>query len=211
MPLLPAWLGMNASANPFSAARLRRRRIWALSVGIPVALLLTALAVVPEPLAAAGLRAPQVWNKPVDKMFGGRELAAAAQSEAGLLQQAGAPVFFAATQYQEASRLGFHVPGNPDAVCLFVETRTNQWLLWNRAGLPQPGSNAILVLDHPLRDKQRPLLERLFERIEPSAREQGVFRGSLYNEPVETYFLYRCYGFRPERAPEALTAARIRG
>jgi len=113
-----------------------------------------------------------------------------------LREERGGPVVGAVT-YDNASRAAFYVAGQPRAFCFFLGTRDNQYRFLNpEAGLK--GGGDALIVDH--RPPDDPLLapfHTVFERVEPVPEPVVVHVSGIYDEPVVTYYLYRCYGYRP--------------
>lgn len=172
---------------------------------IATCLLLSFLLCVPELRAVIGIRIPASWDSQVNKMYGGEELARAVEAQADQMLAAGQtrPVIGAAT-YDIASRLAFYVNGKPRTKCFYLGTRENSYVLWNdEAGL-KPGGAAVLVDDFEFGDPRRPKFEGIFERVEPVAPGIDVYRRPVYEQPLHTYYLYRCYGYRPNPAVEIM-------
>ena len=58
----------------------------------------------------------------------------------------------------------------------------------------------ILSDDHAPGEPGRPPFESVFERVEPAPKGIPIWRAGVYDEPVHTYYLYRCYGYRRMQA-----------
>ncbi|HSV72873.1 MAG TPA: glycosyltransferase family 39 protein [Chthonomonadales bacterium] len=199
-----AWLGLFALAGVWAAGSPRARR--ALWVGGGVSAALTLLLAVPELRPLVGLRLPAHVDQ-MRKLYGGAELgAAAAREREAMERETGGFVAVGAATYDNASRLAFYMPGQPRTRCFFLGTRPNSYLLWNhRAGL-RPGGNAIVADHRPPDDPLLPAYERIFERVVPVAQPVVVTRPRIYHGETVRYYLYRCYGYRPD--PEAERPAR---
>jgi len=193
------WLGLFVLAGARAAECGRVRR--ALWIGGAVSAALTLLLAAPEVRPLVGLRVHARADQ-MSKLYGGPELgAAAAREREAMERETGGFVAVGASTYDNASRLAFYMPGQPRARCFFLSTRANSYLLWNeRAGL-RPGGNAIVADHRPPDDPLLPALWRIFKRVEPVPRPVVVTRPRLYRGETVRYYLYRCYGYRPD--PEA--------
>ncbi len=150
-----------------------------------------------------GMRIPMKWDSQVNKLYGGRELAAAVEREKRIMMEAvPGDVAICAATYDTASRLAFNLPGQPRTKCLFLGTRANSYLVWDGVTPLSRNSNAIVVDNYPLDDSRRPPFEMIFERIEPVAQPVNVYRRPIYESPVQTYFLYKCYGYHSNQLVE---------
>jgi 4-amino-4-deoxy-L-arabinose transferase-like glycosyltransferase len=197
-----AWL---TSANPTEETAQRRsvrRREWYARASVVMAALLSLLLTVPEARPALGIHLSPRLDQ-ANKLYGGAELGAAADRErAAMERETGAYVAVGAATYDNASRLSFYMRGQPHARNFFLGTRPNSYLLWNdRAGL-RPGGHALIVDDHPPDHPNLPAFRAIFERVVPAAEPIVVYRRPVYREPIHTYYLYRCYGYRPDPAVE---------
>jgi hypothetical protein len=156
----------------------------------------------PEARVALGIRVPAKIDQ-TNKLYGGRELAAAVDlARAALRREAPARVAVGAATYDSTSRLAFYLPDRPHACNLFLGTRMNSYGLWERLGCPMQGENAIIVDDYGPGDPLRPPFEKLFLAVRWPDPPVEVFRRGVYAEPIHTYYLYRCYGYRPNPAVE---------
>lgn len=193
------WIGASLGyAGWVWATSANRRRTAFARAGIVMAAALSLLAGWPETRAALGLRVPARLDQS-RKMYGGRELGAAVAREVAAMAAAGRQPVIGAVTYDVASRMAFYTPGQPRVACLFLGTRDNQYRFLNAHSGLTAGSD-MLIADH--RPPDDPLLApfaQTFERVEavPSPVVVGVPR--LYDVPVVTYYLYRCYGYRPIR------------
>jgi hypothetical protein len=139
----------------------------------------------------------------MNKLYGGRVLAAAMDnSRERLRRETGASVRVGSTTYDATSRISFYMRGQPEACNLFLGTRPNSYLLWQAKECPRVGDNMILSDDHAPDEPDRPPFEAVFARVVPEPKEIPVWRAGVYDEPVHTYYLYRCYGYRPNPAIE---------
>lgn len=157
----------------------------------------------PEFRTAVGVQTPMKWDAQVNKLYGGRELAAAIMAER---ERMAAPdrtsAKFCAATYDTASRMAFNLPGNPWVRCLFLETRANSYQLWDGLSPLQSGDNALVADGLEWSDEHRPRFEAIFERVEPVAEPVLIYRRGIYAEPVQKYYLYRCYGYHPNPSIE---------
>jgi undecaprenyl-diphosphatase len=100
--------------------------------------------------------------------------------------------FLFATRYQEASELAFYTPGRPATVSINRWHRPNVYDYWWQ-DKDLIGQDAIGVISAPEEHLGR-LLE-VFRKVDPP-EALPVYRGRNTTEPVKTYYLYRCYGFK---------------
>lgn len=164
--------------------------------------LLALLLLWPEARAAVGLRTPAGWDQ-MNKLYGGEELGAAADRARAEMEAEGVgPVAVGAATYDNASRLAFYMRGQPEACCFFLGTRVNSYILWNQRAYPKPGGSALVADDRPPDDAGLPGYRAIFERVEPIPEPIPIYRRPLYPQPVRTYYLYRCYGYRPDPSVE---------
>lgn len=132
-------------------------------------------------------------------LYGGQELGEAADCERQSMEtELGKKIAIGAVTYDNASRLAFYMKGQPDAFCWFLNTRKTSYYLWQDAFRPKPGENALIVDDHAPDDPKLPELKAIFDRVVPVGKEIDVYRIPLYKDPVHTYYLYKCYGYRPD-------------
>ena len=165
---------------------------------------LTILLATPEIRPLLHLSIPPKWDTQMNKLYGGAELGAAVAAVRQQMEEEGAgPVTIGSVTYDNASRVGFYTPGKPNPYCLFLGTRMNSFALWQEPYRPKPGGSALLADDRPPSDPDRVRYEGIFERVEPVEEPVLVWRRGIYVEPVHRYYLYRCYGYRPN--PEAET------
>lgn len=187
IPLLAAWALESNSKG--------RRTVLAAACGL--SLVMTLLVVFPESLSYLGVRMPQGWTSQIDRMYGGEELGAAADRELRKMEaDTGGIVTPAGTTYQETSRLAFSMQSHPRTVCLFIGSRSNQYMFWNRDSGIGNGANMLVAIDDPPVSNKAKRLAEAFERIEWVALPVQVSRGPLRRTPVRTYYLARCFGLR---------------
>lgn len=188
------WIGAAVAYAGWATTPRRVRFAWA---AIGLAALVSAMAGWPELRVAMGVRVPARFDQS-RKMYGGRELAAACVTELARMP-AGAgrsqPVVGAAT-YDNASRIAFYLPDQPRAYCFFLGTRDNQYRFLNDAAGLASGANALVVDHRPPDDPLLPAFDTLFARVEPVPEPVVVRVPRIYDEPVVTYYLYRCYDYR---------------
>jgi len=85
---------------------------------------------------------------------------------------AGARTWVAADRYQDASELAYHLPGRPEAFCLCLTGRHNQYELWpSFASRAAPGDALVAAVD------ERPGVHENVARLAPYF--QRVTRGAL--------------------------------
>jgi hypothetical protein len=189
--------------------RTHRKAQWTLGFAALAALFcfwLSLILILPESRSWLGIRTPAKWDQ-MNKMYGGAELAEAvaplrSQMDAEAKALGKRPVALGAATYDNASRLAFCLPDKPETFNLFLDTRASSYLQWNALALPKPGENALVVDDLAPDDPKRPLFEAVFERIEPEYTPIQVYRAGVYAEPIHTFYLYRCYGYRPNEDVE---------
>jgi hypothetical protein len=102
----------------------------------------------------------------------------------------------ASTTYDIASRLAFYVPGQPRVYCFFINTRDNQYRYLNEAAGLRLRDDALIVDNRPPDDPLLPPFEGEFDRVEHVPIPVVVYVRGIFDEPVVTYHLYRCYGYR---------------
>jgi hypothetical protein len=175
----------------------RRRRGFAWS-GIGMAVAISLFAGWPEARSAVGLRVPAKLDQS-RKMYGGRELAAACAREIRAMAHGSEPPVVGAVTYDVASRMAYYIEGKPRAYCFFLGTRDNQYRFLNAAAGMRAGRNALIADHRPPDDPLLAPFDAVFERVEPVADPVVVRVPRIYDEPVVTYYLYRCYGYRPDR------------
>jgi len=174
----------------------RRRRKYG-ATALAFAAVLTTLTAWPELRLAVGIRIPARWDQS-RKMYGGRELAKACQSEMARMQEvSGCRPVLVSTTYDVTARLAFYAPGQPRTFCLFLGTRDNQYRYWNsRAGL-RPGGCALIV-ERVVRDPINPPdYGSVFDRVETIDPPVAIRVPRLYTEPALEYRLYRAWGYHP--------------
>jgi hypothetical protein len=156
----------------------------------------------PEARTALHVSVKQSWDQ-MNKLYGGAELDEAADRElAQMRAEGGGPITVGAATYDNASRLAFYVTGKPETYCFFLGTRLNSYYLWQEPYRPRPGGNALIVDDDAPHDPSLPPFAAVFDRVVPVKEPVRVYRPDLYKEPVHTFYLYRCYGYRPNPAVE---------
>jgi len=163
---------------------------------------LTLLIVAPGLRSALGLRLPPRWDQS-NKLYGGPEIARAAERAKKMMEAEGAgPVVLAAATYDTASRMAYYMPGKPHVACIFAGTRMNSYVLWNREAHLVAGSNAVIVDGCGPKDPCLPPFSKIFRRVIYTPPPVLVFRRGVYRQPVDRLYVYRCYGYRPNRAVE---------
>ena len=173
------------------------RRVFAWC-GVALALFASVMIGWPELRTVIGLRIPARLDQS-RKMHGGRELGRACAREIEVMKSEGfAPIIGAAT-YDVASRMAFYTPGQPRAVCLFLGTRPNQYRYLNNASGARIGSNMLIADHRDPADPDRVPFESVFRRVVPVPEPVVVTVPSIYDVPVVTYRLYRCYGLTEVR------------
>jgi hypothetical protein len=68
--------------------------------------------------------------------------------------------------------------------------------------MPAPGGAMLLADDYPPDEPKLAPFRALFDRVECDGKPINVYREGVYGEPVHTFYLYRCYGYRPNPAIE---------
>lgn len=164
--------------------------------------LLTAMLAAPGLRAMAGLRLPARWDQ-TNKLYGGQEIARAAERAKKMMEEEGAgPVVLAAATYDTASRMAYYMKGRPHVACIFAGTRMNSYVLWNWEARLLPGSNAVIVDGCGPNDKCLPPFRAIFQRVVYTPPPVLVYRRGVYREPVDRLYVYRCYGYHPDRKIE---------
>jgi len=177
----------------------RIRYAWA---ALAFAGVISFLAAWPELRVAIGLRIPARLDQS-RKMYGGREVASACVKEIRAMERLGRTPVVGAATYDNASRLAFYLPGQPHVYCFFLGTRDNEYRFLNAAAGLRPGMNALIVDHRPPDDPLLPRFDTIFERVEPVPEPVIVHVPDVYDEPVVTYYLYRCYRYRPISSDDA--------
>jgi hypothetical protein len=157
---------------------------------------LSAMLVWPEARALLHVNVPAKWDQ-MNKLYGGAELGAAADREVKAMDTEGAgPVTIGSATYDNASRLAFYIAGQPETYNFYLRTRMNSYALWQEGLRPRPGGNALLADDKAPDDPTLTPFSAVFERVVPVSEPVRVYRPGIYKEPVHTFYLYRCYGYR---------------
>lgn len=188
------WIGAAVAYAAWVEEGRGRRHAYA-GVALASAALLSILAGWPALRVAIGIRVPARLDQS-RKMYGGRELAAAWVREKERMVTGGRPVVPGAATYDVTSRLAFYLPGQPHAHCFFLGTRDNQYRYLNRASGLRRGDHALIADHRPPDDPLLVPFHSVFDRVEPVAEPVVVYVRGIYKEPVVTYYLYRCYGYR---------------
>ncbi|MGC8667634.1 MAG: ArnT family glycosyltransferase [Chthonomonadales bacterium] len=187
-----------------AAREERRGKLVTILDGAAVAVccMLTLLLVAPELRTAMGMRVPARWDQ-TNKLFGGREIADAAERAKRMMEAEGAgPVVLAAATYDTASRMAYYMRGKPHVACIFVGTRMNSYVLWNKEAHLVPGSNAVIVDGCGPSDACLPPFRAIFHRVVYTPPPVLVYRPGVYRQPVDRLYVYRCYGYHPNKDVE---------
>lgn len=188
--LLAAWYA-NAQRPTPNARRL-------MFASLALSLFLSLILVVPEVRSLMHVSVSPKLDQ-MNKLYGGKELGEAADGVKQKMEaETGQRVAVGAVTYDNASRLAFYMTGQPDTCCLFPGTRLNSYTLWNERTKPKPGEPLLLVDDMAPKDALKSPFAGLFERVEAEPDPIPVYRSALYTEPVHTFYLYRCYNYRPD-------------
>ncbi len=104
--------------------------------------------------------------------------------------------FYFGLRYQIASELAFYVPGQPETVSINKWKRPNVYDYW-RKDEDLLGWDAVGFSYH---ENDFEPLQRIFEKVDPPERFE-VFRTRPFmpeesRKPVQTFYLYRAYGFK---------------
>ncbi|MEP6754360.1 MAG: glycosyltransferase family 39 protein, partial [Chthonomonadales bacterium] len=159
----------------------------------------------PDARAALHLKVASRLDQ-MNKLYGGEELATAALPIMQEMEkETGGKVTAAAVTYDNASRIAFYLPHKPETYCFYLNTRLNSYYLWQEKNRPAIGSGVLIADDLQPDDPKLPRLRDIFDRVVPVAEPVQVFRRPLYVEPVHTFYLYKCYGFRPNPAAEIIS------
>lgn len=106
--------------------------------------------------------------------------------------------FLFGLHYQEASEMAFYAPKNPETVSINRWARPNVYDYWWK-DRDLIGWDGIGVTYDPVSHKTR--LHQVFKRVSPPV-ELKIFTPPVYTpdtkpkQPVKTFYIYRCYGFR---------------
>jgi len=169
----------------------------AYNVSIAFSVFLSSMLLWPELRAQLRIHIRPSWDQ-MNKLYGGAELANAADPLLQAMEkEVGGKVAVGAVTYDNASRLAFYMSEKPDTCCLFPGTRLNSYVLWNDRTLPKPGGSMLLADDYPPGEPRLSPFDKLFDRIECDGKPIYAFRPGVYTDPVHTFYLYRCYGYRP--------------
>lgn len=165
---------------------------------LAIGLILTLILSWPDARAIVPVKVPPIMDIQISKLFGGRELGEAVGRARTEMEAAGnAPVTVGALTYDVTSRIGFYTPGQPNPYCFYLGTRLNGYYLWQEPYRPKSGGCAVIADDFAPNDPERPRFEAIFQRVEPVSTPVQVYRRGIYDEPVHTYYLYKCYGYTP--------------
>lgn len=166
-----------------------------------VSLVMTIFAAFPQVRSLAGIKLPAKMDQ-INKMYGGVELAKAVSIQITAMQKdtGQTPVVGAAT-YDVASRLAFYLPNHPYTRCFFLSTRANSYLLWNDQSGLKPGGNAIVVDNLPPDNPRFPRYVAIFKNVVLVQRLE-IYRKPWYSNPIETYYIYRCFDYEPNSQVE---------
>ncbi len=166
-----------------------------------VSFAMTILAAFPRIRSMAGVKLPMKMDK-INKMYGGTELAHAVSKQIDAMQTVTGrtPVIGAAT-YDIASRLAFYLPSHPHTRCFFLSTRANSYLLWNDESGLKPGRDAVVVDNLSPSNPKFPPYRAIFKRV-VLVRRLEIYRKPWYVKPIETYYIYRCFDYKPNPAVE---------
>jgi hypothetical protein len=163
---------------------------------------LSALLVWPEVRPMLRINVPPKWDQ-MNKLYGGAELGAAADREVKAMEAEGAgPVTVGSATYDNTSRLAFYMAGQPETYNFYLHTRMDSYALWQERLRPKPGSNALVADDKAPDDPTLTPFSAVFDRVVSVPEPVKVYRPGIYKEPVHTFYLYRCYGYRPNPAVE---------
>lgn len=201
---LCAWLSL-APAYAALVVRSGGRARGFAATAVTVAALLSLLIALPRQRVQAGIRIPWKWDQ-TRKMQGGPQIAAAVQAVRREMARGGRRVAVAGTTYDAAARLAFYLPYQPRTVCLFLGTRINAYTDWNAEGGLTPGSDAVVLDGLPAWDPNHPKLQRVFRRVEMVRKPILVMYEGVYPDPVDTLYIYKCYGYRPDPQYETPTS-----
>lgn len=158
--------------------------------------------IVPEVRPLLHVNVPHKWDQ-MNRLYGGAEIADAAEPARRAIQrETGQLPTVGAATYDVASRLAFYLPGRPPARCFFLHTRLNSYLLWNDEAGPAPGGNTVVVDSYGPDDPHLPAFRAIFDRVEPAGGRVDVRRPGVFGQPVDSYYVYRCYGYHPDPAVE---------
>ncbi len=178
----------------------KKGRIW-LGFVITLNCFIAFLLVFPNLVTKVGIHVPKAVLFQMSKMQGGTDLASFIEKEIKEMESRSAlPVYVVGTHYGISSRLSYYM--KKDVGCLFLNSRLNQYMYWNYSLLPASGENMIVVTSQSNDSKKRIPLELIFDRVEPQI-ELKIYWREIYQTPVRSYFVFKCFGYRPR--PELMT------
>ncbi|MEW6334825.1 MAG: glycosyltransferase family 39 protein [Thermodesulfobacteriota bacterium] len=144
------------------------------------------------------LPVPAHMDRTVTELAGWRELGS---TIAPMVQTMPTPsrTFIFGLDYQMASELAFYTPGKPRTVSINRWSRPNVYDYWwqdeNLTGWDAVG----VTFDRASHEGR---LDQVFDRVDPPVRLDIVRRPAwtltarAHSEPVQTFYMYRAYGFR---------------
>lgn len=135
---VPAVALLAAIASSLTRDRWLRRGIVLAAVMVTVLYVHALVPILPLPARRDPLARGAGWD------------GAARQVEAARTARSSQPgrTFVGADRYQDVSELAFHLPDHPDAFCVCVTGRHNQYELWpGYADVAKPGDALVLLLD----------------------------------------------------------------
>lgn len=175
------------------------RRFMLAAAGLAV--ILCVLASAPGLRYAMGVRSGPRMDQ-LNKLYGGAELAARCDAvREAMAAETGRPVAAGSSTYDIAGRMAFYMAGRPRTRCFFLSTRMNAYSEWNDESGLVAGGSALVVDDRPPDDPKMAAYSQVFDRVVPEPGPVEI-RRPYYRVPVHTYYLYRCYGYRPGQPAE---------
>jgi 4-amino-4-deoxy-L-arabinose transferase-like glycosyltransferase len=191
-----AWLASRGAVDGTATTGSRRARRY-LGAAVTFSALLSLLLAFPEARTALHIQVPRRWDQ-MNKLYGGAELALAADGARRSMEaEIGRPVAVGSATYDMASRMAFYMAGRPRVYCFFLGTRPNSYMLWNDEAKLAPGVSVLVADGRPPDDPLLPRFASVFRRVVPVEGPIRVMRPGVYREPVDTYYLYRCYNYTP--------------
>jgi len=185
--LVAAFFSPDASDRP-SRVRAWGRSLWPWALG--TAYLMTALLLlqVVYPLLPIPPRLDRISRETTGWRALGEKAALARQA----MPNPGKTFLFG-LRYQIASELAFYAPGQPQTVSINRWKRPNVYDYW-WTDTDLIGWDAVGATDRP--DSHTTMLDQVFARVDPPVR-LDIHRagGPGTREPIQTFWIYRAYGF----------------
>ena len=153
--------------------------------------LLTLLLVAPGLRAAIGVRLPPQADVS-NTTYGWRALARRVQALRSDMEQSGRRVFLAGNGYQYIALMAFYLPDHPETHDLFLHFRLTMYAAYAEQLKRHLGEDALFINAGEVDDAD---LRKIFTDVSWQS-PFAIWRRPLYNEPITTIHLAKCYGYR---------------